>query len=132
MCYAVNVKNNWGVSSVGSEHLVYTQGVTGSNPVLPTKKRLTLVGLFLYLLFMYYCYILYSQKLDKFYVGSTGDFEGRLQRHNSLNRGFTSTGKPWELKYYGAFEEKCDAIKREAQLKRWKSRGVILKLIKDS
>ena len=26
------------ISSAGSEHLPYKQGVTGSNPVLPTKK----------------------------------------------------------------------------------------------
>ena len=26
------------LSSVGSEHLVYTEGVGGSNPSLPTKK----------------------------------------------------------------------------------------------
>ena len=41
-----------GVSSVGLEHLVYTQGVTGSNPVLPTFKRINMLKnklvLFLY------------------------------------------------------------------------------------
>ncbi len=26
----------WAISSVGSEHLVYTEGVGGSNPSLPT------------------------------------------------------------------------------------------------
>nr|WP_321358011.1 GIY-YIG nuclease family protein [uncultured Draconibacterium sp.] len=78
---------------------------------------------------MYYCYILYSEKLNKFYIGSTSDVEGRLQRHNSSNKGFTSTGKPWELKYYETFGEKSDAIKREMQLKNWKSRSAILKLI---
>ncbi len=35
----------WGVSSVGLEHLVYTQGVTGSNPVLPTTKRINLLNI---------------------------------------------------------------------------------------
>jgi len=78
---------------------------------------------------MFYCYILYSQKLDKFYIGSTGDIEGRIQGHNSSNRGFTSSGRPWELKYYEAFEEKSDVMKRGAQLKRWTSRRVILALI---
>ncbi|WP_052670737.1 GIY-YIG nuclease family protein [Draconibacterium sediminis] len=78
---------------------------------------------------MYYCYIIYSQKLDKFYIGSTADLEGRLQRHNTSNTGFTSTGKPWELKYYETFDEKSDAMKREMQLKKWKSRNAILKLI---
>jgi putative endonuclease len=80
---------------------------------------------------MYYCYILYSQKIDKFYIGSTGDLEGRLHRHNTSSKGFTSTGKPWELKYYEAFEEKSDALGRETQLKKWKSRDAILKLIEE-
>ncbi|WP_297098986.1 GIY-YIG nuclease family protein [uncultured Draconibacterium sp.] len=80
---------------------------------------------------MYFCYILYSQKLDKFYIGSTADLEGRLQRHNTSNKGFTSTGKPWELKYYETFDEKSDAMKREMQLKKWKSRSTILKLIEE-
>jgi hypothetical protein len=28
----------WELSSVGSEHLPYKQGVAGSNPAVPTKK----------------------------------------------------------------------------------------------
>ncbi len=39
-----------GVSSAGSEHLPYKQGVTGSNPVRPTKDNLKVV-LFLCLYF---------------------------------------------------------------------------------
>ena len=35
-------------SSVGSEHLVYTQGVRGSNPFAPTFLTSTLVGVFLW------------------------------------------------------------------------------------
>ena len=30
---------NWELSSAGSEHLPYKQGVTGSNPVVPTAKQ---------------------------------------------------------------------------------------------
>ena len=78
---------------------------------------------------MYYCYILYSQKLDKYYIGSTNDLQGRLRRHNSSNRGYTSAGKPWELKYFEMFKEKRIAIAREIELKRWKSRNLIEKLI---
>ena len=59
---------------------------------------------------MHYCYILYSAKLDKYYIGSTCDICGRLRRHNSSNRGFTSTGKPWDLKYYEEFSTKSEAI----------------------
>ena len=78
---------------------------------------------------MYDCYILYSEKLDKYYIGSTGDLEGRLQRHNSSNHGFTSTGKPWIMKYSEVFENKTLALKRELQLKNWKNRNAIEELI---
>jgi putative endonuclease len=78
---------------------------------------------------MYYCYILYSAKLDKYYIGSTGDLEGRLQRHNTSNHGFTSTGKPWEIKYFETFESKTEAMKRELLLKSWKNRKSLEDLI---
>ena len=31
---------NWELSSAGSEHLPYKQGVAGSNPAVPTKESL--------------------------------------------------------------------------------------------
>ena len=35
--YSLNIQTR-AISSVGSEHLPYKQGVTGSNPVSPTEK----------------------------------------------------------------------------------------------
>ena len=78
---------------------------------------------------MHYCYILYSEKLDKYYIGSTKDVEGRISRHNSSKHGFTSTGKPWILKYHESFPVKSEALKRELQLKSWKNRTAIEELI---
>ncbi len=80
----------------------------------------------------YYCYIIYSTKLDKYYIGSTNNVEGRLRRHNSSNTGFTSTGKPWVIKYWEKFDNKTDAVKREFQLKSWKSRIKLEELIQDT
>ena len=80
---------------------------------------------------MFYCYILYSENLDKYYIGSTGDLEGRLQRHNTSNQGFTSIGKPWKIKYFETFETKTEALKRETQLKNWKNRTALEELIAD-
>jgi putative endonuclease len=71
---------------------------------------------------MYAVYILYSSKLDKYYIGSSADVAGRLRRHNSHSKGFTSAGKPWTLVYSENFETKLDAEIREKQLKRWKNR----------
>ncbi|MGM0504901.1 MAG: GIY-YIG nuclease family protein, partial [Bacteroidota bacterium] len=31
----------------------------------------------------YYCYILYSKRLDKYYVGETQELEERLRLHHS-------------------------------------------------
>jgi hypothetical protein len=47
----------------------------------------------------YFVYILYSEKLDRYYIGSTGNPEDRLRKHNRSKNGFTSTGKPWKLVY---------------------------------
>ena len=44
-------------------------------------------------------YIIYSQRLNKYYVGASTDLERRLYKHNNVNSKFTSTGMPWVLKY---------------------------------
>lgn len=71
---------------------------------------------------MFYTYILYSPKLDRFYTGSTGDLKRRLKDHNSGMVPFTSKGVPWKLVYYEAFLEKTDALKEEKFLKTGKGR----------
>jgi len=79
---------------------------------------------------MYAVYILYSSKLDKYYIGSSADIADRLRRHNSHSKGFTSTGRPWILVYSEEFGEKQEAEAREKQLKRWKNRERLNALIK--
>lgn len=46
------------------------------------------------------CYLLWSEKLGKTYVGCTNNFSRRLRQHNGELSGggiFTSRGRPWEL-----------------------------------
>jgi len=38
---------------------------------------------------MFITYILYSDKSDRYYVGSTGNLEDRLKRHNTGRSTFT-------------------------------------------
>jgi putative endonuclease len=76
-----------------------------------------------------YCYILYSVKLDKYYVGSTTDLQRRLEEHNRGKEKFTKTGMPWILVYKEIFEEIKQARQRELQVKRMKSRKYIEQLI---
>jgi len=77
----------------------------------------------------YYTYILYSQKLDKFYVGSTNDVVRRLADHNRGKSGFTRTGIPWVLKYSEKFNDRASAVRREMEIKKRKERKYIELLI---
>ncbi|RYY70942.1 MAG: GIY-YIG nuclease family protein, partial [Chitinophagaceae bacterium] len=46
-----------------------------------------------------YCYIIFSEKLNKYYVGACINLERRLAEHNIGHSKFTSTGVPWKLVY---------------------------------
>ena len=78
---------------------------------------------------VYYVYILYSAELDKYYVGSTKDISTRLEKHLSNHKGFTSKAKDWVLKYQELYSTNSEALKRETQIKKWKSRKMIERLI---
>ena len=71
---------------------------------------------------MYYVYILFSQKLNKRYIGSTSDIRKRINDHNCGKSSFSSRGIPWKLIYYEAFLNKKDALREEAFLKTGKGR----------
>jgi putative endonuclease len=45
--------------------------------------------------FMPYVYIVYSEKLNKYYVGACTDIERRLYEHNIGHSKFTSQGFYW-------------------------------------
>ena len=79
---------------------------------------------------MAYCYVLYSSKLDKFYVGACLDLGRRLYEHNLGHSKFTRLGIPWELKYSELFSDLAAAKKREKYIKKQKTRKYILSLLK--
>jgi len=78
---------------------------------------------------MHFVYILYSPARDKYYVGSCEDVSKRLIKHNTNHSGFTGKTGDWVIKYSEAFPDKSEALKREKQIKAWKSRKMIEKLI---
>ena len=55
---------------------------------------------------MYVLYILYSERLDHYYVGYTNDIERRLSEHNRRKGKYTDRGIPWELVYTEEYELK--------------------------
>lgn len=78
---------------------------------------------------MFCMYILWSEKLKKYYVGSTQGLEQRVLYHNSGNVTFTKLGVPWQIVYSEEFETRTDAVRRERQIKSWKSSKSISDLI---
>ncbi|WP_178989872.1 GIY-YIG nuclease family protein [Winogradskyella schleiferi] len=77
----------------------------------------------------FYTYILFSEQLNRYYVGSTIEVDGRLERHLSSKKGYTAKAKDWEIKYYETYNTRSEAVKSELQIKKWKSRNMIQKLI---
>jgi len=78
---------------------------------------------------MFHTYILYSKTADKFYVGATSSIEERLKKHNNKNKGFTQQACDWEIVYRKEFNEMSQALNHEKEIKNWKSRKMIVKLI---
>src|SRR5947207_1101226 len=79
---------------------------------------------------MFFVYILFSEKLRKYYTGSTMDVNLRLSGHNSGKTPYTRKGIPWVLKYTEIFSEKTEVFKREKYIKSIKSRFFIENLLK--
>ena len=78
---------------------------------------------------MPYTYILFSEKLNKYYVGACTDLERRLYEHNIGHSKYTNTGMPWVLVYKENFETLLLAKQRESKIKKMKSRKYIESLI---
>ena len=77
----------------------------------------------------FYLYIIYSDKNDKYYIGYTGNLETRIEKHNLGATRSTRSGIPWKQVYYEEFDTKSEAIKRELEIKKKKSRKYIEELI---
>ncbi len=78
-------------------------------------------------------YILYSTEGDFYYVGHTTEpMEERLRKHNSDHDGFTGKFKDWRVVYIERFPSKTLAYAREREVKKWKSRKRMEKLIAGS
>ena len=74
----------------------------------------------------YTVYILFSETLNKYYIGYTsGPIDERVRKHLTAHSGFTSHAKDWILKYQEHFIDKLGALKREKVIKSWKKRDRI-------
>ncbi len=78
---------------------------------------------------MWYLYIIYSSKIDRYYVGITENLNLRLERHNLGWGRYTKRGIPWVMVYSEKFPTKANALKREHEIKKYKSRTYIERLL---
>ncbi|HEX4372085.1 MAG TPA: GIY-YIG nuclease family protein [Puia sp.] len=67
---------------------------------------------------MYSVYILYSESLMNYYVGSTENLEKRIKEHNSAKGNYTSKGVPWKLMIKIEKETRSEAVSLEMKIKK--------------
>lgn len=81
-----------------------------------------------HLFIMYFTYIL--KLVDgSYYIGSTACIENRLKEHNNKKVRSTKNNLPLELIYSEEHNTRSEAQSREYQIKKWKSRKAIERLI---
>jgi len=80
----------------------------------------------------YSVYILKSLKDGSYYIGSTGDLEERLLRHNQGRSKYTKSRTPWELIFHENHQDRSSAGKREQQIKKFKNKEAIERLVRTS
>ncbi|MDD3066414.1 MAG: GIY-YIG nuclease family protein [Candidatus Gracilibacteria bacterium] len=78
---------------------------------------------------MFYTYIIHSEIKNKYYIGYTSNITERIRKHNSKSTQTTKVISDWKLAYSEEYNSKTEAIKREKQIKKWKSRKMLENLI---
>ena len=81
---------------------------------------------------MFYVYILYSQRCDRFYIVYSDQPDKRLIDHNSGKVKSTRNFRLWTKVYQEEFETGLLAIRRERHLKSMKSKKFIQQLVDTS
>jgi len=78
---------------------------------------------------MFFVYILFSSRIDHYYVGYTNNLERRISEHNRKKGKYTDRGIPWCVVHTEKYTSKKEAEWREKFIKNRKSRAFIQQLI---
>jgi putative endonuclease len=78
---------------------------------------------------MYTTYVLFSEKYQRYYIGSTSNLVHRLEVHNSGKTISTKAYRPWRIVYSESFRSLAEARRREQQIKSWKNPDYMKKLL---
>ena len=84
--------------------------------------------------FMHYFYVIYSKKVDHYYIGETMDLERRLmEHHQGVFKGcFTRRSDDWVYSLTISFSSKMKAQQAERFVKKMNSRKFVERLIQES
>ena len=77
----------------------------------------------------FFTYILFSEKLNKHYIGHTDNLDRRLVEHNSRQCSSTKSGVPWKLIFFKEFSTNSESVNFEIKIKSMKSSKFIEELI---
>ncbi len=80
----------------------------------------------------FHVYILLSETTKRYYVGQTQDVKERLAYHNANYSKSLRNRGPWQLVYQEEYKTRGPAMRRERQIKSWKDRGMIERLVSAS
>ena len=67
--------------------------------------------------FMFFVYILKSERKPIYYIGQTENLDNRVSRHNSGFEPFTSKWTPWKLVWFCSKPNRLAALQLEKKLK---------------
>ncbi len=68
-------------------------------------------------MWMYFVYILQSEKDRNFYIGLTSNLKKRFIEHNNGRSKYSATKRPFKIAWYGCFRSKEKALSFEKYLK---------------
>ncbi len=65
-----------------------------------------------------FVYVLFSESLQKHYVGSTEDLHKRLAHHNAGQNRWSKRGRPWRMIWSRQVPDKKTALQLETSIKK--------------
>jgi putative endonuclease len=62
--------------------------------------------------------ILFSERIEKYYIGQTNDLANRLAEHNLGETSSIRNGIPWSLAWSQLCDSRSEAVRIEAKIKK--------------
>jgi putative endonuclease len=100
--------------------------IEGSNPFLSANRKAMKNGDS-----TFYVYVLQSLKDFSFYIGQCDDLDKRMSKHTDGFSKYTASKRPLRLVYFELITSRSEALRREKQIKKMKSKIYIENLIKN-